>query len=253
MIYYFSGTGNSRYCAHSLANLTGDSTIFISSGTTCNDMNPDVFGLVFPVYSWGVPSLVLDFISRLPDGFRPGYSYAVFCCGDETGNAPRMLVSALRRKGFLVNAMVSVIMPNNYVLLPGFNVDTAVVRDVKLEKVPGRLSEIAEWINARDCVQDYFTGSFPRLKTAIVYPLFRRWGVIRKLWRVKSSCVKCGLCADRCPVKNITMTETGPVFGHECVSCLSCYHSCPSRSIRYGSFTARKGQYMHPYKGVSDK
>lgn len=242
MIYYFSGTGNSRYCASRLASLSGDSFAFIpdKSAETVDD---EVFGLVFPVYSWGVPPVVLDFISALKDGYSPRYVYAVFVCGDETGNAPRMLEKSLSRKMLTADGIMSVIMPNNYVLLPGFDVDSRVVEERKLSEVETRLEWIAECVRKRDNVRDYIAGSFPRLKTGLIYPLFRKWGIIRSLWHHTDACIHCGKCAEVCPAGNIVMEEDGPVFGDRCLSCVACYHHCPVKSIQYGKITKGKGQY----------
>ncbi len=39
----------------------------------------------------------------------------------------------------------------------------------------------------------------------------------------ESRCVKCGLCAQLCPIDNIHMDEI-PVFHGECTQCLRCYN-----------------------------
>ena len=62
MIFYFSGTGNSRWTAEQIAALTGDKAHDI---TKPNDM-PELkhqtqIGLVFPVYAWGAPEPMLKF------------------------------------------------------------------------------------------------------------------------------------------------------------------------------------------------
>lgn len=46
------------------------------------------------------------------------------------------------------------------------------------------------------------------------------------------TCIKCGTCAERCPVSTITMDEeTGlPVVGNVCVRCGQCAYVCPTES-----------------------
>lgn len=244
MIFYFSGTGNSSYIAHRLGELTDDAVRFITP--SAKPENADVLGIVTPVYSWGLPAPVVDFLKNLPEGYRPSYVYAVFVCGDETGLTPEMLARRLKRKGLTVDAMMSVIMPNNYVLLPGFNVDSREVAEGKLAAAPERVEWMASVVRHRDMVRDIVYGPWPRLKTWIVYPLFRKWGIIRKFWHHEASCTRCGLCEKVCPEHNITVGEDGPVFGDRCVSCLSCYHHCPVKAIAYGHFTDGKGQYLNP-------
>ena len=55
MIFYFSGTGNSRWVAEQLAQLTGDESCDITALTEVPEIqNEKQIGFVFPVYAWGV-------------------------------------------------------------------------------------------------------------------------------------------------------------------------------------------------------
>ena len=66
MIFYFSGTGNSRWAAEQIAALTGDETRDISRlEKTPEIRNERQIGLVFPIYAWGVPEPMLDFVKTL--------------------------------------------------------------------------------------------------------------------------------------------------------------------------------------------
>lgn len=153
MIFYFSGTGNSKYCTDYLARLLDDDKVFMNSDEI--GVAPSGrygLGFVFPVYSWGVPPVVVDFIDSLPESFWEDIKinripvWSVMSCGDEVALAPEMLEKVLKRKGVYLKAVWSVIMPNNYVILPGFDVDQKEVELKKLEEAPGRLQEIAERI-----------------------------------------------------------------------------------------------------------
>ena len=251
MIYYFSGTGNSRYVARELSGMTGEDLGFIPDidavGETADGLS---VGFVFPVYSWGVPPLVLDFISRLPESFWNDVRrlqlpvWCVMTCGDEVALAPEMFEKCVRERGVEVESVWCVIMPNDYVLLPGFDVDPKDVELKKLHDAPARLREIGEGISQHRKVVDVVRGSFPALKTRMIYPLFKRWGIFPDKWRVSSGCVGCGICAKSCPQKNIIMDEGHPRWGKKCCSCLACYHSCPRHCVEYGTKTKRKGQYF---------
>ena len=82
-------------------------------------------GFVFPIYSWAPPEIVLRFINRISlKEYQNQYLFFVCSCGDDTGLTQQVLVKALNDKGWLCHAGFSVTMPNNYVLLPGFDVDT---------------------------------------------------------------------------------------------------------------------------------
>lgn len=254
MIFYFSGTGNSRYVARVLSEILGSDIVCISECESNNDFedNDGSVGFVFPVYSWGVPPEVLSFIDNLPESFfhninvRHTPVWCVMTCGDEVALAPEMFRQAFSRHGVEVESIWSVTMPNNYVLLPGFDVDPKEVERRKLAEAPTRISEIAEGILQHRKTVDVVRGGSAWIKTKMVYPLFKRWGIFPKKWHSTSSCVGCGICVGNCPNGNVRMVDGMPVWGADCCSCLACYHSCPRHAVEYGSVTKKKGQYFFP-------
>lgn len=253
MILCFSGTGNSRAVAGRLALMTGERlSSFTDTPPLELEFEGNSLGLVFPVYSWGVPPLVLSFTEHLTAGFKSALGkrpvWMVCTCGDETALAPEMLKKSLHRAGLSLAGGWSVAMPNNYVLLPGFDVDSSEVERQKLQAFPARVDAIAECVNAGRWEEDYVRGSAAWAKTRLVYPLFKRWGVFPSRWRATDECVSCGRCAAVCPVGNITMDGGRPRWGRRCESCLACYHVCPRHAVQYGRATERKGQYRHFFK-----
>ncbi len=253
MIFYFSGTGNSEAVAKAIAEGVGEKAKLITSvdASGIADDGSD-WGLVFPVYSWGVPAPVEEFLSHLPEPTvrslkkRDAFIWVVMTCGDETGNAPAVIERMLGRRGLSAAAIMSVIMPNTYVLLPGFGTDSYELSQSKLNAARERINHIVEALRQHERGVDVVRGSWPRLKTALVYPLFRRWGINPSKWKSNETCVSCGECERRCPMKNISLTDGHPVWGDNCVSCLACYHYCPVKAIDYGSATKKKGQYHFP-------
>lgn len=253
MIYYFSGTHNSRYAAMRLGSLTGEDVRFIPEtdpfSQALDSKKDKSIGFVFPVYAWGVPPIVLDFIQKLPESMiaeanaTAAYIWCLATCGDETGMAVEMLRKALLKKGIHLSASWSLIMPNVYVLLPGFGTDSKEVEEKKLKEAVGRIEIIAEKVKSKIQGDDVNLGSLPRLKTAVIYPLFKKWGVNTKKWHTTDACIGCGKCAEACPVGNIAMSEGHPQWGSDCTSCCACYHVCPTHSAQYGKITKDMGQY----------
>jgi len=245
MILCFSGTGNSRAVAGWLAAALGEDVTlidrrFLDSRPDARDTERVVW--VFPVYSWGVPPVVLEAIRLF--GVSGRRNYAVCTCGDDVGLMPRMLRAALAGCGAGLSGVWSVIMPNNYVTMKGFDVDPADVVGAKLEAAPARVREIARQIAMRVTgVTDVVKGRFAWLKTRVVYPWFVRHAMSPELFHVTDDCVGCGKCAAVCPMENISMENAHPRWSDRCAFCLACYHVCPCHAVAYGSATRNKGQY----------
>ena len=67
MLLYFSAEGNTRYVALQLAKKLGEFPIFIQDvEAETLEWQGDTFGILFPVWSWGVPEIMLDFMQALP-------------------------------------------------------------------------------------------------------------------------------------------------------------------------------------------
>lgn len=261
MIFYFSGTGNSRYAAHLLAQRLGDAQVIdmaynLLHGPMTFDIDPSQpVGWVFPIHSWGVPPVVLRFIAKASFRFRsdtpgaPDYQFMMCTCGDDIGLAHRMWRQAIAKRHWNPCAAFSLQMPNNYTLLPGFNVDTDDVAAAKLQAAPARIDRIARRIKERFIGDEVVTGSWAWLKTKIVYPLYKSMYMSPRPFKATDKCISCGLCARTCPMENITMTDRHrPAWGNDCAMCLCCYHVCPHHAVAYGRATRGKGRYLCPLK-----
>lgn len=216
---------------------------------TADNVTGRTIGIVFPVHAWGPALPVMKFIDDMEEGFIEKIRreqipvWVVMTCGDETGEAPRLVEDRLRSRGLGVSGIWSVIMPNTYVLLPGFDVDSKETETRKLLQKDEQVNHIASRIRDDKWERDFTAGSMPRVKTRLVYPLFRRWGINPSKWKATDECIGCGKCSQVCPEENIVMENGKPQWGRNCVSCLACYHVCPRHAVSYGGVTASKGQY----------
>lgn len=245
MIYYFSGTGNSLYVARQLADALGENLCPMTMSAPTDD---EVIGLVFPVYGWGIPNVVEQFVRScpLPKGC---YLYCVMTCGDDMGYTDKVLEKALGRR---LDAAFSVLMPDVYVCLPGFDVDSKEECKEKFAKEKETVEEVVSCVKERKLLRHLKRGPFPWAKTYVIRPLFNRYLLTDKYFRVDTSrCVSCGLCRKSCPVGNIKLVESEgadgegavPIWQSHCAGCMACYHACPHHAINFGKMTQKKGQY----------
>lgn len=256
MIFYFSGTGNSLWVAKELSEAFNEPLISIAevmkggNNEIIYSLQPEekVF-FVYPVHSWGPAVLLRRFIARLAlKGYAGQPVYSVCTCGDECGYTENKMKKWLDRKGLALTGSYSLPMPNNYILLPGFDVDPQDVEKTKLREAPGRLIAIVHAIMEATGEKLYQTGSLPFLKSRVVYPLFVRYALRQNSFYATEACISCGICAKNCPTGTITV-EKGQLPKWEkdtCVQCLACIHYCPERAIEYGNISKKKGRYHHP-------
>lgn len=253
MIFYFSGTGNSLWAARQISSkLVDDKVYSIPSYMHKNEIEfciseNESLGFVFPVYSWGPPQIVIDFIDAIRIKLKGNnFIYFVCTCGDDTGKTAEIIKKLLLNKGLRLNAGYSVIMPNTYICLPGFDTDSTDIRNRKLSDSIGRVNYICDSIIGKKEIIDCNEGSMPRIKSYIIRPLFNKYCISADKFHVNNKCISCRKCEKACPLSNIVITNGTPNWGKNCTMCLACYHNCPVHAIEYGSSTRKKGQYTHP-------
>lgn len=251
MIFCFSGCGNTALVAQRLASRLGERVVRIDIRTALcfNVMAQRRVIWAFPVYSWGMPLEVRRFMKQVRlEGGEKLEHYMVATCGDDAGLTHSMWRKELQRRGWRGRSAHTVIMPNTYVSLPGFDVDSAELAKSKLDAAPEAIDRIAHAIKCRSNVDHVVKGSFAWLKTKVVYPLFMRFLCSPKPFKATDACIGCGACSRSCPMGNVTMINSRPEWSTRCTMCLSCYHHCPTHAVAYGKATCSKGQYTAPDK-----
>lgn len=261
MIYCFSGTGNSLAVARELARHTGDLICGITdrstpadsvkcppapadSGTNAGEDSRIIW--VFPIYSWGLPRPVIEAINRLPVSRWLCSHYMVATCGDDAGLADRQWAHLLIRRGQKVDGAATVIMPNTYTMMKGFDVDAPDVAAAKLAAMPARVAALAALIKSGEPFFDMVRGRFAWLKSKLIYPWFMRFATGTGPFHATGGCISCGLCERQCPAGCIKLTADGlPQWtAAHCYMCERCYHQCPRHAIAYGKATIGKGTWQ---------
>lgn len=245
MIYYFSGTGNSRYIAKHMATLTHDTMVSITEPNLSPTQDACI-GLVFPVHAWSVPRIMEAFLTtQLPQLIQhtSPYIYMICTCGDDIGKTHNIVAKLLQQSGRDLAAAFSLIMPDSYIGLPGFDVNSDEVELRKVQESLKLLPTIAEKIQKRASTTEVKPGPFPWSKSYILRPLFYRYFAGVRLFHTTEKCTGCGKCKRICPLHNISISDKRPVWGNNCTNCLACYHICPHRAIEYGKYSKGKGQY----------
>lgn len=272
MIFYFSGTGNSKWAAKTLALETGDTLVsipeVINSDCSFTLEKDEHIGFIFPIHGWRVPNIVKEFLTKLTiktlgedTSHVKHYCLCLVTAGDSIGKAmerfQQQLKSVTVNDALSLKAVCSLIMPESYVGLPGMDVDTKEKELKKKELASKQLKEFSNILKQRphkDSNQIWgwnqlIRGPIPSFFSGPVGGFFERFLITDKPFHVDSRrCVKCGICANVCPVGDIKGGlgfEPEWLHNGKCLTCFSCYHHCPHHAIEFGKRTQKKGQYFY--------
>ena len=239
MIFYFSGCGNSKHVAETIAAGLNDNLVFIPEAAREGRYEYELaegerLGFVFPIYSWAPPKLVLDFVKKMQLKAKPDYLYFVCTCGDNCGLTEKVFRKAIEEKGWHLSACFSA----------GFKLDTEKNAQLKIDRADDTMMRNIPRLIDNECFSEIVKGSLPWLKTYLVNPGFNKYATDDSKYRVDlKKCTSCGRCMYVCPVQNIKMPQGEPVWLGHCIMCMACYHQCRSNAIQYGKATVGKGQY----------
>lgn len=235
VIYYFSGAGNSLRIARDLAARLGVSSLIRVSEAMDSDQFPagERVGVVFPVIMMGIPNIISRFLSRVTAG-RNTYLFAVAANGGMMAGSLHQVAGILSSRGLALSAGFSVI-PH------------ALAADQTAWEQ--RLSEISETIRKKALVP------VPQASFKDRYILTGIGNRMAKLgmpfsdrgFRANEACDGCDVCAQICPVRNVTLAGGRPVWHHHCEMCLACLHWCPQQAILFGKDTAK---WLHKCPGM---
>lgn len=240
-IYYFSSTGNSLYIAEELKKAVGGEINYITADKNPSDY--DTVIIVSPIYSYGLPVHVYDFITALKTD-KP--VYIVLNYGGMKKGAEAFAYNLCKSHNLDIKAVISLKMPENFTLtfqVPQFYLDSA------LKKAPARITDVAEKILSGYANQKY---KINKKAEKTHFKNKGNWHLIGERFTVDDSCVKCGKCIAVCPAGNIELKEGKIVFSNKCVACLGCYHRCPYKAINYKNKTKKNKRYINPFIDEND-
>lgn len=223
MIIYFSGTGNSRYCAEFLADRLGDTAINSfeaiksKTGITAESERPWIF--VSPTYGWRIPKIFEECLrsSRL-SGSRA--AYFIMTAGSEIGDAEQLNSRLCSEIGLDFMGTQPVIMPENYIAL--FGTPPPAEADKIISAARPSLERAAELIARGAAIPKNKSGAIDRMKSGFVNRVFYRCIIKAKRFRTTEACTGCGACAAGCVLGNIELTGGRPIFGDRCTHCMAC-------------------------------
>lgn len=242
MVLYFSGTGNSRYVAKTIAEFSEDELVSIGRKIKSGDFSeirsekPLVF--VGPVYAGRLPRVMKDYIRRVQfSGAQT--AYVVATCAQTPWVTVQYAEKLCAEKGFSLLGFNSIVMPQGYIA--GGGTQPKEVNDKILQEAEPKIVSIAEAIRDRRALPKEQPGK--AMMSKVLNPIMYSLMIRAKGFRVTDRCGGCGQCEQRCPLNTIKLTNGKPVWGDSCTHCMACIAGCPNEAIEYGKKTVGKPRY----------
>jgi ferredoxin len=230
-IFYFSGAGNSKAVAKEIANNLHANICKNMGETTQEDLEGlEQIGLVFPVYYFAPPTLLLSFLRNVlgKEVKDIQYLFVIMTHGGMSFYAPSITERLLEESGYVASYTETIKMIDTYI--PITKIPSKEKQNVVSKQAYKQVQKIIEDIKTQEIK---VKARWPLSNMA--FNLFKRISEWRynydKKFVVDSRCTSCGVCVEKCPVNNIILSGKSIEYLHHCEQCFACYHHCPTHAI----------------------
>jgi len=265
-IFYFSGTGNTWWCALEMQKQftaeNNDCSIVSIEQSTPEAVREaarksDIIGIGYPIYGSDLPQPMKDFIDFIfpgnsPDNPENQTKLFTFCTQlIFSGDGAHIYQNELQKKQWEINWSIHLRMPNNVCVtaipLP-YTTDQKKINK-RLAKAKRKIIKFTQAVrNGKSFSQGYvyiskILGLMQRKPFRKYYPRLQNDITIDS-----DTCISCKRCITICPVNNLYIDEGGIKAKGSCVLCVRCYNFCPTQSIVYME-KRHKEKRGTPYRG----
>ena len=256
VVFYFSGTGNSKYIAERFSQEMKALCYSIEDEVDFSQLinSEEIIGFCYPIYGSRVPRNMRQFVQQfLPD--LKGKKLIIFATQWLfSGDGARVLTDLFPENDIEVIYADHFYMPNNVsnIFLLGESPKKwiekrflkaeqkimTICSDLKLGKVKRRgFSGFSRFLGSLQGVpwqkDSKRVGLAPKSMEA----------KIAKSIRVNGGCTSCSICVKACPVKNLKLDDKRIVHHNNCIACYRCINICPEQAISVMFKAKPKWQY----------
>lgn len=239
ILYYFSGTGNTRLCAYHIAehfkSLGWDVTLFEYFYNKINNIidpsDYDLIGFGYPIHAFNPPEVFYKFLKLLPICNK---KYFIF----KTSGEPFALNSASSYKSYrlLKRKKYEYIMEHHFIM--PYNIMFR-YKDEVVKQQYMYLDPLCNMLVKRLANGEIDKPHFNLFYIFVSFILRIEWlapKINAPFCKIKPYlCNECKICLNSCPTHAIYINKNGQIkFNKNCSLCMRCVMNCPTNAIEFG-------------------
>lgn len=235
LVIYFSGTGNSEYCARRfLEEYNGRNSIYsIEQKETLTKIAENkTIVICYPVQFSNIPKIVYDYIVDNKHIWNGKKVFIIATMGLFSGDGAGILARLLKKYGAVIYGGLHLKMPDSIcdekALKRTLEQNRKIVQNTDL-KIKKAVTNIKNGRPPKDGlgILCHMAGLFGQ--RLYFYNKTKEYSGKLKIHSQK--CTGCGICVKICPMKNILVKEGVAVPGNKCTMCYRCLNKCPKQAI----------------------
>lgn len=209
----FSPTGGTEKVAQIIRKVWGENAVKIDLSnskvdfTKCGIKKEDMVLIAMPSFGGRAPAVAIERLRQIAGN---GAKCTLVCVYGNRAYEDTLveMEDAAKESGFQVIAAIAAVAEHS--IIPQYAANRPDASD------EAQLSKFAERILQKDGTAAFIPGNRP----------YKKGGGAGLVPKVTKVCIKCGLCAEKCPVQAIN-AETLEADSQKCISCMRCVKLCP--------------------------
>ena len=246
MILYFSAMGNSRFVALTLAKALDDEVVYLNDKIKSSDYSPlkskKPYILVCPIYAWRTPRIVQAYLDKVELQSNKSIYVIVTTCGS-SGNAGKYAKDFFESKEMNFMGIKTFHMMGSYIAFME-NPDPT-KEDEFNQRTKQGIDKLIPTLREEQPLVKEKVSLAGRFMSFVANPFFYRFIIGKDGFYTNDQCIGCKKCEKVCPLNNITIVDSKPVWDHNCTHCMACIHQCPTQAIEFKKITLKKNRYYN--------